>query len=63
MAEYRCKCNDEIVTTGEITIRYVEGKGIIHDIQCESCGEYLDLANPKSGVPKLGRMNSSGSSY
>lgn len=49
MAEYKCKCNDDIVTKSGVTIRYVAGKGAIHDIQCEDCGEYLDIANPKEG--------------
>ena len=63
MAEYKCKCNDEVVNKSGVTIKFVEGKGAVHDVRCDDCGEYMTLANPKSGVPGLGRMNRFGSSY
>ena len=63
MADYKCECNDGVVSKGGVTIKYVEGKGAVHDIKCKECGEYLELANPKTGVPSLGRMDRFGRSY
>ena len=45
MAEYKCEvCGDVVEKTG-VTIRYIEGKGAINDIQCEECGEYVSQDN------------------
>jgi hypothetical protein len=62
MADYKCEvCGDVVEKTG-VTIRYIAGKGAIHDVQCEECGEYMELANPKSGVPSF-RSNRYGQTY
>ena len=53
MAEYKCKCNDEVIDKSGVTIRHIEGEGVIHDVQCEKCEEYMELANPKSGYASL----------
>ena len=53
MAEYKCECNDEVVDKSGVTIRIVEGKGAVHDVICEKCGEYMELANPKTGCPSF----------
>ena len=62
MAEYKCKCNKEVVNKSGVTIRYIEGKGAVNDIECEKCGEYLELANPKSGAPSF-RANRFGQTF
>tara|TARA_R110000824_G_scaffold101998_1_gene242069 strand:- start:432 stop:620 length:189 start_codon:yes stop_codon:yes gene_type:complete len=62
MADYKCDCNDEVVSKSGVTIRYVEGKGAINDIRCEKCGEYMELANPKVGAPGF-RSNKFGQTY
>ena len=62
MADYKCKCNDEVVNKSGVTIKYIEGKGAIHDVQCEKCGEYMELANPKSGIAGF-RANRFGQTY
>ena len=61
MAEYKCKCNDEIVNKSGVTIKFVEGKGAVHDVKCE-CGEFIELANPKSGAPSF-RSNKYGQTF
>ena len=35
-----------------VTIKMVDGKAV-HDVKC-SCGEYMDLAKPKTGVASFG---------
>ena len=62
MAEYICKCEEahEENKSG-VTIRFGED-GAYHDIKCP-CGKYMELKNPKTGAPKLGRMDSLGRSY
>jgi len=62
MADYKCECNDEVVSQSSVTIRYIEGEGIVHDIQCDKCNKYMDLANPKTGMPGFGNMHR-GQSY
>lgn len=62
MAEYKCKCNDEVVDKSGVTIKYIEGVGVIHDIRCEKCEEYMELANPKSGAPGF-RSNRFGQTF
>ena len=53
MADYKCKCNDEVISKSGIVIKYIEGHGVTHDIKCERCGEYMELANPKTGMPSF----------
>ena len=62
MAEYICKCEKahEENKSG-VTIRFGED-GAYHDIKCP-CDKYMDLKNPKTGAPKLGRMDNLGRSY
>jgi|TARA_R110000822_G_scaffold41399_3_gene112601 hypothetical protein len=62
MSEFKCECNDEVVKKPNVTIRYIEGEGVVHDIQCEKCDKYLELANPKSGVPGF-RANKYGQTF
>ena len=62
MAEYKCDCNDEITEKAGVTIRFIEGKGVVQDIKCEKCGEYMELANPKSGAPSF-RANRYGQTF
>jgi len=62
MAQYKCSCSDDIVDATGVRIRFIDGEAR-HDIKCEKCGEYMDVANPKTGVPSLGRMNKLGQSY
>ena len=62
MAEYKCECKDEVVDVASATIRHVEGKGVIHDVKCEDCGEYMTHANPKSGAPGF-RSNRYGQTF
>jgi hypothetical protein len=52
--EYKCKCNDEIVEKRGVVIRHIETHGVINDIKCEKCGNYMEIANPKSGMPNFG---------
>lgn len=50
MPDFKCKCSPgEVVTVSRCTIKYVAGKGIVHDVNCEKCKEYMELANPKNG--------------
>jgi hypothetical protein len=60
MANYICGCGKEDSRSG-VSIKFIDG-AVRHDIKCE-CGEYMTLKDPKSGMPKLGRMNSLGQSY
>tara|TARA_R100000541_G_scaffold18890_2_gene28763 strand:+ start:1307 stop:1531 length:225 start_codon:yes stop_codon:yes gene_type:complete len=62
MAEYKCDCNDKVVDKSGITIKYIEGEGVIHEINCEECGKYMTLANPKSGAPGF-RSNRYGQTF
>lgn len=50
MPEFKCKCQPKKkVTVSTCTIKYVAGKGIVHDVLCKKCKEYMELANPKDG--------------
>jgi hypothetical protein len=49
MAKYKCKCKKTTIEVANVTIRVIAGLGCIHDVQCASCGEYMELANPKPG--------------
>tara|TARA_R110002096_G_scaffold48721_1_gene128975 strand:+ start:411 stop:599 length:189 start_codon:yes stop_codon:yes gene_type:complete len=62
MAEFKCECNDKTTEKSGITIRFIEGKGAVHDIKCEKCGEYMELSNPKSGAPSF-RANRYGQTF
>ena len=37
MAEYKCDCNDEVIDKSGVTIKYIEGEGVIHDVKCKGC--------------------------
>jgi len=56
MAEYKCECSDQILNKSNVTIRYIEGEGVVHDVQCDKCDRYMELANPKEGMPGFGNM-------
>jgi hypothetical protein len=62
MAEYKCKCSNKIVDKSGVTIKYIEGSGATHDVKCEDCGEYMTLANPKSGIASF-RANRYGQTF
>jgi|TARA_R110002153_G_scaffold1031_1_gene4843 hypothetical protein len=62
MAEYKCDCNDKVVDKSGVTIKYIEGEGVIHEVKCEDCGKYMTLANPKSGAPGF-RSNRFGQTF
>ena len=59
MANYKCPCGETKDASG-VSIKFVEGKAR-HEIKC-SCGEYMELANPKSGAPSF-RSNRWGQVY
>jgi|8_EtaG_2_1085327.scaffolds.fasta_scaffold109302_2 formylmethanofuran dehydrogenase subunit E len=68
MSDYKCECNGKTIDKRSVTIRCIEGKGVIHDVKCEECGEYMipikkERNYTKEGVASLGRMNRNGSSY
>ena len=48
MIDFYCpECKAEKPQDG-VTIRAINGK-IRYDVQCDECGEYMDVKNPKSG--------------
>ena len=50
MPLFKCKCSpDDEILISSVTIKYVEGEGIVHDAQCEKCANYMKLAYPKDG--------------
>jgi len=50
MPLFKCECTPgEEIKVSYCTIKYVEGKGIVHDVNCVKCGEFMELANPKLG--------------
>lgn len=48
MGLYFCTCNDEDVEQKAVTIKFIEGQ-IRADVTCKSCGDFMELRNPKSG--------------
>tara|TARA_R100000781_G_scaffold108429_1_gene72970 strand:- start:438 stop:626 length:189 start_codon:yes stop_codon:yes gene_type:complete len=62
MADYKCSCNDTVINKSGVTIRFVEGKGVIHDVLCDECGEHMELANPKCGIASF-KSNRYGKTY
>lgn len=53
MPKYKCSCKKkETLDVKGVTIKMVDGKAV-HDVKC-SCGEYMDLAEPKTGVASFG---------
>ena len=62
MAEYICKCEKQHEESKSgVSIKFGDD-GAYHDIKCP-CGKYMEVKNPKTGVPSLGRMNRFGQSY
>ena len=47
---YKCECNETTIEVRNVTIRYVQGLGAIHDVKCAKCGSYMKLANPSKGT-------------
>lgn len=53
MAKYICECCEHEEDKRNVSIRF--GKdGAYHDIKCP-CGKYMDLKEPKTGVPSFRR--------
>ena len=52
MSKYQCDCLEHEVECRSVVIKMVDGKAV-HDVKC-SCGEYMDLAEPKTGVASFG---------
>ena len=49
MPIFKCKCSPkEEHKISNVTIKLIDG-AIRHDVQCEKCDEYMELAHPKSG--------------
>ena len=61
MGKYICPCDKEAKDVKGVTIKIVDNKAV-HDVKC-SCDKYMELSDPKAGIPGLGRMNKYGSSY
>jgi hypothetical protein len=61
MAKYQCNCLDHEQDVTKVTAKIIDGK-VVSDVKCP-CGQYMNLAEPKTGFPSLGRMNKNGSSY
>ena len=54
MADYICKCDKEHEESKSgVSIKF-GGDGAFHDIKCP-CGKYMELKNPKEGVPSFKR--------
>jgi hypothetical protein len=50
MPDFKCDCSPgEVVAVGSCTIKVIPGKGVVNDVVCEKCGEFMELANPKLG--------------
>jgi len=60
MAEYKCECGEHELECSGVVIRVIDGKAR-HDIKCP-CGKYMELSNPKTGMPGFGNMHR-GQSY
>jgi hypothetical protein len=60
MSKYQCDCLEHEVECRSVVIKMVDGKAI-HDVKCP-CGEYMKLANPKTGAPGF-RSNQFGQTY
>jgi C4-type Zn-finger protein len=53
MFKFKCKTCGYKQEDHQITVRYIPGRGVVNDIQCPDCGEYMKLTNPKKGAPKF----------
>lgn len=53
MAKYICKCCDHEEEKTNVSIRF-GNDGAYHDIKCP-CGKYMELKDPKTGVPSFRR--------
>ena len=52
MAKFICSdCSHEQEATNT-SIRIIEGKAR-HDVMCDKCGSYMELKEPKSGMPSF----------
>jgi hypothetical protein len=50
MPAFKCECSPgEEITVSSCTIKFVAGKGIVHDVSCKNCKEFMELAYPKDG--------------
>ena len=53
MFKFKCKACGNTQETHQTTIRHSPGRGVVNDIQCSECGEYMKLMNPKPGAPSF----------
>ena len=50
MPQFKCKCSPgKERKVSNCTIKYIPGKGVVNNVICEKCAEYMELANPKLG--------------
>jgi len=61
MSKYICECSDHEEEISKVTVSFNDGK-LVSTAQCP-CGKSMNLSDPKTGFPSLGRMNKNGSSY
>lgn len=61
MSKYICDCLDHEEEISRVTMSFENGE-LVSSAKCP-CGKTMELVNPKTGFPSLGRMNNSGSSY
>ena len=53
MAKYVCPCSEHEESRDKASIKMVDGK-VVHDVKCP-CGKYMEIKNPKTGVPSFKR--------
>ena len=53
MFKFKCKSCGHTQEENQTTIRYVPNRGVVNDIQCTDCKEYMELMNPKQGAPSF----------
>ena len=53
MLKFNCKICGNTQEEYKVTVRYIPGQGVINDVQCSVCGEYMELTTPKKGAPKF----------
>jgi hypothetical protein len=53
MAKYICGCTEHEEEKTNVGIKFIDGRAR-HDIKCP-CGQYMELADPKTGMPSFKR--------
>tara|TARA_R110000744_G_scaffold75044_2_gene149580 strand:- start:325 stop:510 length:186 start_codon:yes stop_codon:yes gene_type:complete len=51
--KYKCYDCDAEKEVHKVTCKYVEGKGVVDDVKCDKCNDYMEHVNPKEGAPKF----------